>query len=223
MKRDVLLRKARLALIPLVLALIALLAARTVSSQKTACALANGDERASLSSQKLLQSEKTKQQAGQTGTEEPAALEEIESLPAENAPSAAQPGSSTGTSPEGTAPSSNGGTAATQPTEPNDQNSTPHIQTVGQVNTPSVDNEACLLVKFKTGTTQDRINAIVAANHANVIKTIAQIDVYQLGVADGTPVLEALNGLRQSSEVEYAELDGQCNAPEPAQSIQPLQ
>jgi hypothetical protein len=215
MKRDVLLRKVRLALIPFVIALVAFFVIRTISSQRTACALDSKAERASISSPNPDGKTKgsSKQDGSANASGQSATLAEITSLPLQNAQPSTGSRLGMGDSQERQAESAKDKNEQDQPNcAPGNQDTAPQIQDVGQVDTPTVipsQEQSRILVKFKTGITKEQIDTINAGNHTKIIQS--------------TPAQTVVNNYNRLAEVEFAELDRECGTPEPADSIQPLQ
>ncbi len=227
MKRSVLIRKTRLAMIPLVLVLIVLFVIRTVNSQRAACALGNKIERALIAPKESANKADAPKTDHADSSEHSAVLKDIKSLPSTDVEASAASNATSAIPPKIDVQTANGETSAYRPGRmPDSQDSAPQIQDLGSLPAPNVifnQLETELLVKFKTGVSEDQIEKIVAGNHTKIVGLLAQIGVYRLSIVDNTAAQTVVDSYNKLVEVDYAELDGACSTPEPPDSFQPLE
>lgn len=68
-----------------------------------------------------------------------------------------------------------------------------------------------LLVKFKTNVSQQRIDAIIKGQGAEVIRFFRAFNIYYMQAATNLRILQIVDTLNAMSEVEFAEVNGQWN------------
>jgi hypothetical protein len=218
---------------PLIIALIALLAARTANSQKSACALEGKGEKPALSSS---ESDATgvESKSEDNGSTEQVNPEENDKSTDDKSQEAVLPYIEP-RSIENTAQDTQSDTTGN---ENDGQNSeTAHSgqqEQVPEINPSPVEEpqaippqpqykSAELLVKFKEEVSKDQIDTINKANHTTILEVIEQIDTYILTINNEAPVQEVVDTYNSLPEVEYAEPNSVYEIPETDMNAKPLE
>lgn len=215
----------RLVFFPIMIALIALLAARAGTSQKSACALDGKPEKAALSSSESSQESATA--PSESRTEDSNNGTSVESNQATLPYVEPQSLVSTTQDTQSDTISNDDADHNTYSVLSDQQDP---IQEVGpspveepQAIPPQPQYKSAeLLVKFKAGVNKAQIDAINNANHTTTLEVIEQIDTYILGIDNGAPAQEVVGIYNSLPEVEYAELNTVYDIPETGMNVEPI-
>jgi len=215
----------RLIFFPLIIALIALLAARAANSQKSACALEGKPEKAALSSSESSPESATapsesRTEDGNNGTSTESNQATLPYVEPQSSVSTTQDAQSDTVNNDDA--DHNADSALSDQQDPVQEVSPSPVEEPQAIPPQPQYKSAELLVKFKAEVNKDRIDAINNANHTTTLEVIEQIGTYILAIDNGAAAQEVVDIYNSLPEVEYAELNSVYDIPETGMNVEPI-